>query len=253
MSVATLLASQWLRGRWPESIQKRQHKPPNTSGRAVKFSLFNKPLTIYLNKDLWVRLAFMILGPSAVLGLSIAYAQILPLQVVFVLYVLPAYLLMICLGIMYPEWGKRALVGFSAGILATILYDIVRLVLMVGLGLVDPIPHIGTLWLGSDLNSTGAYWWVGYLWRFFGNGAGLGIVFAMLPRWFHNVKGGLIYGEMVGTGMLAVLFFFPVAQFHLFILNFVTLINGFIGHWAYGLTIGWIFSKSKKVREIFTK
>lgn len=246
-----MLASQWLRGRWPESIEKRTFKPPNTSGREVTLKLFKKQITFYINKDFWIRMAFMVLGPSAVLGLSIAYAQLLPLRVVFVLYVLPAYLLMIALGIMYPEWGKRALAGFAAGILATIMYDIVRLILMVGLGLVDPIPHIATLWLGTGIDATGAYWWVGYLWRFFGNGAGLGIVYSMLPKWFYNMKGGLIYGEMVGTGMLAVLFFFPVAQFHLFILNGVTFVNGAIGHWAYGLTIGWIFSKSRLVKQLF--
>lgn len=253
MSVVTTLASQWLRGRWPQSIEKQKFKPPNTSGRVVKFSLFKKPITIYINKDLWIRLAFIVLGPSAVLGLSVAYAQILPLRIVFVMYVLPAYLLMLVLGVMYPEWGKRALMGFSAGILATIMYDIVRLILMVGLGLVDPIPHIATLWLGTGLDSNGAYWWVGYLWRFFGNGAGLGVVYAMLPEWFFNMKGGLIYGEFVGTGMLAALFFFPVAQYHLFILNSTSLINGFIGHWAYGLTLGWIFAKSKLVRQFFAK
>jgi hypothetical protein len=49
--------------------------------------------------------------------------------------------------------------------------------------------------------------------------------------------------------MFAVLFFFPVAQFHLFILNGIVAINGILGHWAYGLTLGWIFYKSKLVKE----
>ncbi len=73
---------------------------------------------------------------------------------------------MLVLGILYPKIGRRAAIGFTAGILATIVYDVVRLVLVIALGLPDPIPHIGVMWGGTGLIDQ---WWVGYLWRFFGS------------------------------------------------------------------------------------
>lgn len=242
MAVTTWLSYWWMTGKLPKFIQEQKDKNTN-EGKIVHIVWWRFSFSFILNRTFWVRLAFLILGPSAVIGLSIAYAQILPLRVVFVIYVLPAYLIMAALGIIYPEWGKRAAIGFTAGILATIIYDVLRLALAVSLGLPDPIPHIGVLWLGAETIVQGDMWWVGYLWRFFGNGAGLGIAFAMLPKWWLSLKGGWLYGDFVGLGMFAVLFFFPIAQAHLFILNFTVLVNGILGHWAYGLAIGWLFSK----------
>ncbi len=247
MLVVSLLSSYWLKGKLPDFIQAQREKIENSEGRLVKFRIFGKTVAFRLNREFWVRLTFFVLGPAAVIGLSVAYAQLLPLRVVFVLYVLPAYLIMLVLGILYPKIGRRAAIGFTAGILATIVYDVVRLVLVIALGLPDPIPHIGVMWGGTGLIDQ---WWVGYLWRFFGNGAGLGIAYAMLPRIWFNIKGGWLYGDLVGMGMFAVLFFFPIAQVHLFILNFTVLVNGILGHWAYGLAIGWIFKHSPLTKKL---
>lgn len=202
-------------------------------------------MSVQLNRDFWIRITYMVLGPSAILGLSVSYAEVLPLRVMFVLFVLPAYVAMVVIGLMYPKWGRRALIGFAAGVVATVIYDVARLILVVALGLPDPIPHIGVLWLGADTVAEGDLWWVGYLWRFFGNGAGMGVVYAMLPKFAFNLKGGWIYGDLVGLGMFALLFFFPASQLHLFPLNATVLVNGIIGHWAYGLALGWLFSRTK--------
>lgn len=242
MLTISLLSMWWLNGKLPDFIQSQREKIKTSEGRIVKFQIWNKTIAFRVNREFWVRLAFFVLGPAAVIGLSVAYAQILPLRVVFVLYVLPAHLIMLVLGIIYPEWGRRAAVGFAGGLLATIIYDVVRLLLVVALGLPDPIPHIGVLWGGQALADQ---WWVGYLWRLLGNGAGLGIAYAMLPRAWFNIKGGWIYGDFVGLGMFAVLFFFPVAQFHLFILNGTVAVNGILGHWAYGIAIGWLFRQTR--------
>jgi hypothetical protein len=176
MLVFSTVSHLWLKGKLSNLI----HKEPAKGGRLVNFRLWKWEVSFRLNRDFYVRLAFMVLGPAAVIGLSVSYAQLLPLRVVFAAFVLPCYIIMAVLGIMYPQWGKRAAVGFSAGVLATIVYDVVRLAITIGLGLPDPIPHIGVLWGGVGLEDQ---WWVGYLWRFFGNGAGLGIAYAMLPKW----------------------------------------------------------------------
>lgn len=243
MLVAGLLSWWWLNGKLPDIIAK--NREASVEGRVIRLSLGKRSVTFRMGRDFWVRLAYILLGPSAILGLSIAYAEILPLGLVFGAYVLPAYIAMIVLGFLFPEWGRRAAVGFTAGIVATIVYDIVRMALTFGLGLPDPIPHIGLMLVGPDLYFTGDYWWVGYLWRFFGNGAGMGIVYAMLTNWWFSLKGGWIYGEVVGTGMFLLLLLFPVSQLHLFVLNGIVAINGILGHWAYGMTLGWIFKRTK--------
>lgn len=245
MAVVSYLGIWWLNGKLGKWTAANDRVADKNLGKVHIIRFRGRHIAFRTGRDFWVRLAFMALGPSAVMGLSVAYAQILPLHIVFGIYVLPAYLAMIVLGILFPKWGKRALAGGVAGILATIFYDVVRLALTYAIGLPDPIPHIGTLLLGQQLTFSSNYGWVGYLWRMFGNGAGLGVLYAMLPDWFFSIKGGLIYGEFVGMGMFAVLFFFPVAQLHLFVLNPIVAINGVLGHWAYGIVLGYLFARTK--------
>ncbi len=248
MLAFTVVSVLWLNGRLPEV---QSENSATSKGRLLKLSFRGHGAAVEVSKDFWVPLTFMALGPSAILGLSVSYAEVAPLRVMFVFFVLPAYLIMIALGILYPKWGKRALLGFIAGVIATLMYDVARLFLVMALGLPDPIPHIGELWLGADTVQHGNLWWVGYLWRFFGNGAGMGIVYAMLPKKIFSIKSGWIYGDLVGLGMFALLFFFPTSQAHLFILNTTVLVNGIIGHWAYGLALGWIFARSKLVDKYY--
>ncbi len=225
-------------------VEKNQEA--SAKGKVHHFSLGKYKISIRTGRDFWIRLLYIVLGPSAILGLSIAYAELLPLGLVFGIYVLPAYIIMIVVGVLFPEWGRRAAVGFAAGIVATLLYDIVRLILTYAIGLPDPIPHIGLMLLGPDIYFGGSdWWWVGYLWRFLGNGAGMGIVYAMLSNWWFSLKGGWLFGEIVGTGMFLVLLIFPVSQFHLFVLNPIVVINGILGHWAYGMSLGWLFKRTK--------
>jgi hypothetical protein len=251
LAFAVLIIFCWLTWKWMSGKGPAVPETRKGSGRIVKFKLFRKEHSLLLNTQFFVRMVYVALGPVAILGLSIAYAEIAPLGLVFLAIVLPAYLVMLVLGFMFPKWGKRALFGFSAGVLATIVYDVFRLGIAFAVGAPDPIPHIGELLVGTELYNDGEYWWAGYLWRFFGNGAGMGIVYAMLPPWFHNVKGGLIYGEFVGMGMFVLLFLLPVSQFHLFILNPIVIVAGVIGHWAYGATLGLIFSHFAEKRKEF--
>lgn len=244
MTALSLLSWWWLNGRLPKMVDK--NREASAKGRIVRLPLGKRSISFRLGRDFWVRLLYIVLGPSAILGLSLAYAEFAPLGLIFGVYVLPAYIIMIIVGILFPDWGRRAAVGFSAGIVATVIYDVVRLALTFALGLPDPIPHIGLMLVGPDVYfGSDQWWWVGYLWRFLGNGAGMGIVYAMLSNWWFSLKGGWIYGEIVGTGMFIVLLLFPVSQLHLFVLNGIVVVNGILGHWAYGMSLGWIFKKTK--------
>lgn len=180
------------------------------------------------------RLACAACGAAPLLMLSVAYAGYARLPVLLGFVVLPAYAAVLSLGLLLPTVGRRAVTGFLSGIVAVLAYDCTRLALSYSQGGTDPIPHIGTMLAGP-----GAPWWLGYLWRTLGNGAGLGIVFAMLcPRAWWRPLTGLLYASCVGLGMLAFLFTFPQAQAQLFKLTWQTGVNSALGHGTYGLVLG---------------
>jgi len=186
--------------------------------------------------SLYPRLVFLIVGYAAVTSLAAAYALAIPLPITASLIVIPAAGVIFNLGMRYPDWGRRALVGWLAGIVATIVCDVLRLSLVkVGIW-GDPIPAIGRL-VFADPHANFAW---GYLWRFAGNGGGMGIAYTMLP--WRGVRTGVAYGTLICTGLVALLFFFPVAQAHSFALTPVTTAGAYAGHWVYGAVLGKITS-----------
>lgn len=95
------------------------------------------------------RLAFAVVGYAAIAPLAFAYAELLPLSHGAAGVLLPAALTALFLGLRHPQWGRRALVGYCAGFVATGIYDLLRLALML-LGLwADPIPNIGRVLLND--------------------------------------------------------------------------------------------------------
>lgn len=185
-------------------------------------------------RSLFPRLIFVALGYAAITSLAAAYAEAVPLPITASLVVIPAVVCVVITGLRNPLWGRRALVGWLAGIVATIIYDALRLALVqVGIW-GDPIPTIGRLAL-ADPHAN--FVW-GYLWRFMGNGGGMGMAFAMLP--WRGVRSGVVYGTMICSGLFALLFFAPQAQTHFFPLTPVTAAGAMAGHWVYGAVLGWL-------------
>lgn len=184
--------------------------------------------------EVGARLTCAACGAAPILMLSTAYAGFAPLGRLLVFVVIPAYLVIAILSILLPAVGRGVITGFLGGIVAVLVYDLMRLALSYSQGGGDPIPHIGTMIFGD-----GAPWWIGYLWRTLGNGAGLGVVYGVLcPRQWWGPKTGLAYASMVGLGMILVLWIFPQSQDHLFRLSWQTFVNSCLGHATYGLTLG---------------
>lgn len=180
------------------------------------------------------RLACAACGAAPLTMLAVAYAGFFKLPMLLALVVVPAYGAMAFLGMLLPNVGRRVVTGFLAGIVAVLVYDLTRLALSYSQGGGDPIPHIGTMLIGS-----GAPWWLGYAWRTLGNGAGLGVVFAMLcPRKWWRPATGLLYASFVGLGMILTLWLFPQSQDQLFRLTWQTFVNSCLGHGTYGLVLG---------------
>ena len=189
------------------------------------------------NPSLFPRVFYLAFGFFAITSLGAALAGLVPLPYLFRFAVIPAYAIMALIGLCYPAWGKRALLGLLAGIIATGVYDILRIGLMFAGLWGDPIPSIGRLATGDP--DIGWYW--GYVWRFVGNGGGMGIAFAMLP--WRGVKLGIAYGTAVCLGLVAILYYFPVAQVHFFALTPPTAAGGMAGHWIYGAVLGWLTAR----------
>jgi hypothetical protein len=182
--------------------------------------------------SLYPRLVFLALGFAAITSLAAAYSETLPLPAGARFVLVPAVACIVLVGLRHREWGRRALVGWVAGIIATCIYDGLRLGLML-LGLwEDPIPRIGQM-LFVDPN---ANWIWGYIWRFLGNGGGMGLAFAMLP--WRGVRFGIAYGTCICLGLFAVLALWPVAQVHFFPLTPVVAAGAMAGHWVYGAVLG---------------
>lgn len=189
------------------------------------------------NPSVFPRVFYLVFGFAAITSLGVALAGLVPLPYGFHYAVIPAFAIMVLLGIRYPAWGKRALIGLLAGMIATGVYDLLRIGLMFAGLWGDPIPSIGRL----ALNDPNTQWYWGYVWRFIGNGGGMGVAFAMLP--WRGVKLGIAYGTAVCLGLVALLYFFPVAQLHFFALTPPTAAGGMAGHWVYGAVLGWLTAR----------
>jgi hypothetical protein len=189
------------------------------------------------NPSLFPRAIYVAFGFAAITSLGVALTGAVPLPYGFHYAVIPAYTVMALVGLRYPAWGKRALLGLLAGMIATGVYDILRIGLMFAGLWGDPIPSIGQL----ALNDPNTQWYWGYVWRFLGNGGGMGVAFAMLP--WRSVRLGIAFGSAICLGLVGLLYFWPVSQQHFFALTPATAAGGMAGHWVYGAVLGWLTTR----------
>jgi len=180
------------------------------------------------------RLLYAALGYTPIGALCISLFGILPLHLGTRFIVLPAALACIVLAFISPPWGRRALAGFLAGVVATAAYDATRLTLVWAGVWSDFIPPLGRLALMDQAASP--IW--GYAWRFLGNGGGMGLTFAMLP--WRGSRAGMLYGAFICCCLYATLIFAPHAQDTMFRLTPITAAAAMVGHLDYGGVLGWL-------------
>lgn len=144
--------------------------------------------------------------------------------------------------------------GLIAGMVACIVYDGARLFAVHVLGLMgDFIPVMGS-WVTGEPDTTGSAA-VGYVWRYIGDGGGLGVAFFVvafalgIDRW-SNVKTVLAavgfavfptWAGLMGTVALA-----PHGQEMMFPLNAATITITLVGHLIFGLVLGLAFLKAPR-------
>jgi hypothetical protein len=125
--------------------------------------------------------------------------------------------------------------GWVSGLLGVLCYDLTRIPFMYA-GWDDFIPSLGGWITNSEQN-----FWVGYLWRYLGNGAGLGLVFSLLVYFFNlrnTILFGILFGIAVCIGLDIVLLASSTAQEMMFKVTPLTCIGGLVGHLTYGIVLG---------------
>ncbi|KUI24087.1 hypothetical protein AU196_10070 [Mycobacterium sp. IS-1742] len=146
--------------------------------------------------------------------------------------------------------------GLIAGMVACIVYDAARLFAVHVLGLMeDFIPVMGS-WVTGEPDTTGSAA-VGYVWRYIGDGGGLGVAFFVvafalgIDRW-SKVKAVAAavafavfptWAGLIGTVALA-----PRGEEMMFPLTLATVTITLLGHVIFGVILGLAFLKAPRGR-----
>lgn len=192
------------------------------------------------SRDVALRIFFLLVGIAPIASLSGAIFEIVPLHISFKFVILPAYGLAIIVGIAYWNVGRLALMGLFAGIIAVMLYDLTRWPWVITGLWGDFIPNIGG-WMFDNSESD---WVWGYLWRYLGNGGGMGMAFFMGYSLFHPLArrpmSGTLYGLSVFSCLVGTLLLAPRGQEMLFTPSLLSVTMGAIGHIVFGSVLGYL-------------
>ena len=223
----------------------------NSKVNRESFSLFKhvpeKPISARL--DLILRFCFFVIGFSPIAALSLSvfrgsnWVPWVPLHISGPCVVLPAIITAIVLCLTYRKYAPRVIEGLAAGIIAVTLYDMFRMPFLDTGVWPDFIPKIGSFLLNQpDQNFSMTHWMIGYIWRYVGNGGGMGLAFyLMFPLFRHRLDSriaGMFYGIIIFCCLLATIYLSPAGRFYLFDPSFTTGTLGFLGHVVYGLILG---------------
>jgi hypothetical protein len=194
--------------------------------------------------DLVMSAAYFAIGFAPITALAISLMGWLPLSISAWLIVGPAAALGLLLGGRFPSYGRLALQGFGIGIVAVACYDGMRAPFIL-LGIWgDFIPNIGKWLLGSPHPN----WLVGYLYRYLGDGGGMGMAFTVAysllrPR-VRCWPAAIAYGIAIWGCLMLTLLLAPDGQGLMFRLTPVSFTLSLLGHVVYGTTIGWLLTRS---------
>jgi hypothetical protein len=147
--------------------------------------------------------------------------------------------------------------GLIAGMVACIVYDGARLFAVHVLGLMgDFIPVMGS-WVTGEPDTTGSAA-VGYVWRYIGDGGGLGVAFFVfafalgIDRWknVYAVLAAVAFAVFpTWAGLIATVALAPRGEEMMFPLNTATVSITLIGHLIFGLVLGLALLKAPRGRD----
>lgn len=192
--------------------------------------------------------AHLVLAALPLLSITAHVGGLVPMHVSAGLVIVPAAAVLVLLAVFSPAPEDRlVLIGLRWGLIATVVYDVFRLDTVALLGWWDDfIPTMGTWLLDVDRSEQVLGGVAGYVWRYAGDGGGLGVVFVTLaaatglrrlgPRWTVGAAVLFAVGPTWGGLMATVLL--PRGQQLMFPLTPVTVTLSFLGHVVFGLVLG---------------
>jgi hypothetical protein len=206
-------------------------------------------------------LLHLVLAAVPLLAISAQVFGFLPMRLAAALVITPLVLVIALLSLFAPHGSDRiTLWGFLWGVVACVVYDVFRLDTVYLLGLWgDFIPTMGS-WVtgGAPGNWDGAV--VGYLWRYIGDGGGIGIAFFIsaaaigLGRCSRRavVSTAVVFAVFpVWAGLIATVALAPRGEEMMFPLTATTLTLSLIGHLIFGLVLGLGFWRSRGVQDLW--
>lgn len=187
---------------------------------------------------------YLVLASMPLLAISGEVFGVVSLRTVSTMFFFPLLAVLAVLVVLKPDGIDRtAFAGFAWGLVACAGYDSFRL----------PTVYVFRLWgdffgrIGGWATGTSSEYLAGYLWRYLGDGAGIGVVVfivaaamgaASWPR--RHVIGFTIAFAVcpVWAGLVLTDGLAPAGR-ALFPLNAATLILSLVGHLIYGAILGW--------------
>ncbi len=195
--------------------------------------------------DIVVTAAYVLIGFTPIATLALSLLEVAPLRDAAPATITAATSFGLYLAVLVPDARPLVLRGLATGLAAVLIYDGTRLPFVILGGWPDFIPRIGG-WLLDDPD---AHWSIGYLWRYLGNGAGMGLAFTVLaPRIVDRLDprvAGIGFGVAVWTGLLTVLALSPNGQDKMFQLTPATFALSLLGHVVYGSVLGWSWPRGR--------
>jgi hypothetical protein len=190
----------------------------------------------------------VVLAALPLLSITAHVAGLVPMHLSAGLVILPTALVLVVLAIFVPMPEDRlVLEGLRWGILATLVYDVFRLDTVALLGWWgDFIPTMGTWLIDVDPSSRVLGGVAGYVWRYGGDGGGLGVVFLvgaaatglrrLGPR--VTVAAAVLFAVGPTWGGLMVTVLLPRGQQLMFPLTPTTVTLSLVGHVIFGIVLG---------------
>jgi hypothetical protein len=197
--------------------------------------------SLFANQPWMLSLMYAAIGFSPIGALTLSIANIMPLKIGAAVLVGLAIVAALVLAGWFPTYHRVALERFAAGLLAVALYDGARWI-TIGFGWWgDFIPSIGGWLLGTNQPD----FFLGYLFRWLGDGGGMGLAFLVAARalvpaaaGWGAVRLGIMYGIAIWTCLLVTLVAVPAGQTLLFPLTATTFVLSLGGHLIYGGVLG---------------
>jgi hypothetical protein len=190
----------------------------------------------------------VVLAALPLLSITAHVAGLVPMHLSAGLVILPTALVLVVLAIFVPMPEDRlVLEGLRWGILATLVYDVFRLDTVALLGWWgDFIPTMGSWLIDVDPSSRVLGGVAGYVWRYAGDGGGLGVVFLvgaaatglrrLGPR--VTVAAAVLFAVGPTWGGLMVTVLLPRGQQLMFPLTPTTVTLSLVGHVIFGIVLG---------------